>query len=44
MTKKDLMLNARPRAIKDRLEIYNLIAGHPPSAANPKFARVSGTL
>jgi hypothetical protein len=32
MTKQELTLEARIRAIEDRLEIYNLIARHPPSA------------
>jgi hypothetical protein len=32
MEKKELTLEGRIRAIEDRLEIYNLIAGHPPSA------------
>ena len=32
MEKKDLTIERRIRAIEDRLEIYNLIAGHPPSA------------
>jgi hypothetical protein len=32
MEKKELTLELRLRAIEDRLEIYNLIAGHPPSA------------
>ncbi len=32
MEKKELTLEGRVRAIEDRLEIYNLIAGHPPSA------------
>jgi len=31
-TGKGRTLEARVRAIEDRLEIYNLIAGHPPSA------------
>jgi hypothetical protein len=32
MEKAELPLERRLRAIEDRLEIYNLIAGHPPSA------------
>ena len=32
MQKKELTIERRIRAIEDRLEIYNLIAGHPPSA------------
>src|SRR5260370_17080140 len=32
MTKQELTLEARIRAIEDRLEIYNLIPRHPPSA------------
>jgi hypothetical protein len=32
MEKEELTLERRIRAIEDRLEIYNLIAGHPPSA------------
>ena len=32
MEKEQLTLERRIRAIEDRLEIYNLIAGHPPSA------------
>ncbi|HYQ08298.1 MAG TPA: nuclear transport factor 2 family protein [Xanthobacteraceae bacterium] len=32
MEKKELTIEQRIRAIEDRLEIYNLIAGHPPSA------------
>jgi SnoaL-like domain len=32
MTKETSSLEARLRAIEDRLEIYNLIASHPPSA------------
>ena len=32
MENEELMLEGRIRAIEDRLEIYNLIAGHPPSA------------
>jgi SnoaL-like protein len=32
MEKEKLTLERRIRAIEDRLEIYNLIAGHPPSA------------
>src|SRR6202051_1164697 len=32
MTQSNLTLEQRTRAIEDRLEIYNLIAGHPPSA------------
>jgi hypothetical protein len=32
MEKEQLTLEPRIRAIEDRLEIYNLIAGHPPSA------------
>src|SRR5260370_42392151 len=32
MTKQELTLEGRIRAIEDRLEIYNLIARHPPSA------------
>jgi hypothetical protein len=32
MAKQQTSLEQRLRAIEDRLEIYNLIAGHPPSA------------
>jgi SnoaL-like domain len=32
MDRDDRMLEQRIRAIEDQLEIYNLIAGHPPSA------------
>src|SRR5580704_14995434 len=32
MVEQELSLERRIRAIEDRLEIYNLIAGHPPSA------------
>src|SRR5262249_55681380 len=32
MKKEQLTLELRIRAIEDRLEIYNLLAGHPPSA------------
>ncbi len=32
MAKQQISLERRIRAIEDRLEIYNLIAGHPPSA------------
>ena len=32
MAQDNLTLEQRIRAIEDRLEIYNLIAGHPPSA------------
>src|ERR1700684_1776054 len=32
MAKEGLTLEERIRAIEDHLEIYNLIAGHPPSA------------
>jgi hypothetical protein len=32
MAKQKMTLEQRLRAIEDRLEIYNLIAGHPPSA------------
>ena len=32
MQKEELTIERRIRAIEDRLEIYNLIAGHPPSA------------
>lgn len=32
MTEQQSTLERRIRAIEDRLEIYNLIAGHPPSA------------
>jgi hypothetical protein len=32
MEKEGLTIERRLRAIEDRLEIYNLIAGHPPSA------------
>ena len=32
MTEQQSSLERRIRAIEDRLEIYNLIAGHPPSA------------
>jgi hypothetical protein len=32
MTKEDLTLEQRIKTIEDRLEIYNLIASHPPSA------------
>src|SRR5436309_3310380 len=32
MEKEKKTLDRRIRAIEDRLEIYNLIAGHPPSA------------
>ena len=32
MEKEELTLERRLRAVEDRLEIYNLIAGHPPSA------------
>ena len=32
MEKEALPIERRIRAIEDRLEIYNLIAGHPPSA------------
>jgi hypothetical protein len=32
MDQQGRMLEQRVRAIEDRLEIYNLIAGHPPSA------------
>jgi SnoaL-like domain len=32
MEKEKVTLEQRIRAIEDRLEIYNLIAGHPPSA------------
>src|SRR5215831_8290017 len=32
MEKEEMTLERRIRAIEDRLEIYNLIAGHPPSA------------
>ena len=32
MAEQQTSLEARLRAIEDRLEIYNLIAGHPPSA------------
>ena len=32
MVEQELSLERRLRAVEDRLEIYNLIAGHPPSA------------
>jgi hypothetical protein len=32
MENEELSLERRLRAVEDRLEIYNLIAGHPPSA------------
>jgi hypothetical protein len=32
MEEEELTIERRLRAIEDRLEIYNLIAGHPPSA------------
>ena len=34
MAREESTLDQRIRAIEDRLEIYNLIAGHPPSADN----------
>jgi hypothetical protein len=38
MEKAELPLERRLRAIEDRLEIYNLIAGHPPSADTGNYA------
>jgi hypothetical protein len=45
MEKKDLTIERRIRAIEDRLEIYNLIAGHPPSAdtGNAPYAEAAFT-
>src|SRR5262249_12847204 len=38
MENEKLTLEGRIRAIEDRLEIYNLIAGHPPSAGTGNAA------
>jgi hypothetical protein len=42
MQKEEFTIERRIRAIEDRLEIYNLIAGHPPSAdtGNAAYAEV----
>ena len=45
MEKEQFTIERRVRAIEDRLEIYNLIAGHPPSAdtGNAPYAEAAFT-